>query len=359
MPLILAINPGSTSTKIAVYDDASPVFTENIAHSREDQARYHAITDQYLFRLGPILAALEKRHTPLASLDVVVGRGGLLPPLEAGAYLVDDNMLDYLRRAPRGEHASNLGAFLAKGIADMVGIKAYIYDPVTVDEMIPVARVTGLPAIQRRCMAHNLNMRACAIKYAEERGKNYADLTLIVGHLGGGFSFTLHDHGRIVDIVSDDEGPFSPERIGGVPAFALMTYVLESGRDAKAFMRQFRGQSGLFAHCGTTNAREIEQRMAEGDAQTTLVYEAMILNIAKALAGLSTVVCGAAEAIILTGGLAHSQMIVEQVTKRVRHIAPVVCMPGENEMAALAAGALRVLHRTENAKLFPQEAAAT
>ena len=143
-----------------------------------------------------------------------------------------------------------------------------------------------------------------------------------------------------------------------MPAFALMTYVLESGRDAKAFMRQFRGQSGLFAHCGTTNAREIEQRMTEGDAQATLVYEAMILNIAKALAGLSTVVCGAAEAIILTGGLAHSQMIVDQVTKRVRHIAPVVCMPGENEMAALAAGALRVLRRTEKAKRFPEEAAA-
>ncbi|SCM71655.1 butyrate kinase [Desulfovibrio sp. 86] len=359
MPHILAINPGSTSTKIAVYKDASPLFTENITHTPGELSAYSSIIDQYSFRFELILAALEKHSVPLDSIDVVVGRGGLLPALDAGAYLVDEKMLEYLRRAPRGEHASNLGAFLAKGVADKAGVNAYIYDPVTVDEMIPVTRVTGLPSIQRRGMAHNLNMRACAIKYAEERGKKYTDLTLIVGHLGGGFSFTLHDHGKMIDMVSDDEGPFSPERVGGIPSFALMNYVLEAGLDAKAFMRKFRGQSGLIAHCHTTDAREIEESIRQGDAQAALVYEAMILNIAKALAGLSTVVFGNVEAIILTGGLAYSNMIVEQVTKRVRHIAPVVCMPGENEMAALAAGALRMLKKTEKANVFPEEVNAT
>lgn len=355
MMKILAVNPGSTSTKIALYEETSELFTSSIEHSQEELGRYKNIADQYAMRYQTVLEVLKEKKVRLAELAAVVGRGGLLPPVKAGAYVVNREMLDQLKFRPVNEHASNLGALIAFEIATPLGIPAYIYDPVTVDELEPLARVTGLVEMHRKGMGHNLNMRAAAIRHCQETGKSYNKQTLIVAHLGGGITLSLHKNGRMIDMISDDEGPFSPERAGGLPGFQLIRMATSGEYDYQAMMKKVQRQGGLMAHFGTSDAREIEKRIAGGDEKAALVYEAMAHNVAKNIGKLAVVVCGKVDSIILTGGIAYSKMITDWISERVSFIAPVAVLAGENEMQSLALGALRVLRGEEEASIFTGE----
>ncbi len=352
---ILVINPGSTSTKIAVYDDDKPRFVEVIEHSREELSKYAEIADQYPMRKDTILSLLQAHGIDMKEINVIVARGGLLPPVKSGAYKVNEDMVYQLRYYPQNEHASNLGAIIAHSMAKDLGVEAYIYDSVTVDELEPIARVTGLPGMQRKGIGHSLNMRASAIKYAEEIGKPYDELTLLVAHLGGGITLSLHKHGRMIDMISDDEGPFSPERAGGLPIFQVIKMATSPGEDYKKMMKRVRSQGGLQAYFGTTDAREIEKLIEAGDEKAALIYEALAHNVAKNIGKLAVVVAGEIDAIILTGGIAHSAMLTDWIKKRVSFIAPVKVFPGEREMEALALGALRVTKGLEKAREFVSE----
>lgn len=352
MERILVINPGSTSTKIGVYQEDSPLFITSIEHTPEELAPFSEIFDQFAFRKELVLKAMEEKGTSRNELTAVVARGGLLPPVQSGAYEVNEDMVWQLKNKPQNEHASNLGAPIAKSIGDELGIKAYVYDPVTVDELIPVVRITGLPEMERKGMGHNLNMRATAIRYAKQQGKNYGDLSLIVAHLGGGITLTLHQNGRMVDMISDDEGPFSPERSGGLPIFQVIDMMAKNGGDKKSGMKKIKNNAGLFAHLGTKDAREVEERIKAGDERALLVYSAMALNISKNIAKLAVVVNGKVDAILLTGGIAHSEMLTGMIEEQVTFIAPVEVLPGENEMESLAHGVLRVIRGEESAHIF-------
>lgn len=349
---MLIINPGSTSTKIAVYRDEEPLFVENIQHSREELAPFSDIYQQYDLRRELILSCLSRHGVALESLSAVMARGGLLPPCRSGAYLVNDEMVDTLRHRPQNIHASNLGGILAKTIADSVGINAYIYDPVTVDELTPINKVTGLVEMERKGMGHNLNMRACAMKYAQNTGKPYEALNLIVAHLGGGITLSLHEQGRMTDMISDDEGPFSPERAGGLPVFQVVKMATSGEHDYRSMMDKIKNHAGLDAHLGTKDAQEVERRAVSGDQKAELVYKAMALNVAKNIAKLAVPVKGKVDAILLTGGIAYSRLFTGWIGEYVEFIAPVVCLPGENEMESLALGCLRVLRGEEEAHTF-------
>jgi butyrate kinase len=261
-------------------------------------------------------------------------------------------MVWQLRYNPQNNHASNLGAPIAKAIADGLKIKAYVYDPVTVDELISLHRVTGLPEIERKGMGHNLNMRAMAIKYSKEINKPYQSLSLIVAHLGGGITLSLHYRGRIIDMISDDEGPFSPERSGGLPIFQVIDMMAANGGDKVDGMNRVHHNAGLVAHLGTKDTREVERRISEGDSKALLIYKAMALEISKNIAKLSVVPNGQIDAIILTGGIANSSILTGWIRERVSFIAPVIILSGENEMEALAFGVLRVLRGEEKAHEF-------
>lgn len=351
---ILAINPGSTSTKIAVYDDEQPLFTEVISHTREELSPFSRVADQFDLRCRLVLNVLAARQVDLASLSACVGRGGLLPPVQSGAYVVNDIMLDVLRHRPVMEHASNLGALIAAVLARPLNIPAYIYDPVTVDEMEPIARITGFPEIRRKSVGHILNMRACALRYARKTGKPYASLNLLVVHMGGGITLSLHMGGRIIDMISDDEGPFAPERAGGLPSFQLAELITSHSMSYQAIMDRMRTRGGLAGWFGTTDARDVETRIHAGDRQAALVYEAMAHEIAKNIGKLSVVVRGRLDAVLLTGGIAYSTMLTDWVTVRVAFLAPVHVFPGENEMESLTLGVLRVLRNEEQAHEFAE-----
>lgn len=354
MHRLLVINPGSTSTKISVYDDESPLFTDNIPHSPQELAPFPSVMDQFALRRDLLLDVLHRRGVDPASLSACVGRGGLLPPVRSGAYAVNDVMLDVLRHRPVMEHASNLGAVLADAVARPPGIPAFIYDPVTVDEMEPIARITGFRDITRKSVGHMLNMRACALRYAENTGKAYADLSLVVAHMGGGITLSLHMGGRVVDMISDDEGPFAPERSGGLPCFQLAEMATEPGTTFKEMMHRMQRRGGLMNWFGTADARDIESRIAQNDAEAALVYEAMAHNIAKNIGKLAVVTRGRLDAILLSGGVAHSAMLTGWVSERVSFLAPVSVLAGENEMESLALGALRVLRGKEEAHEFTE-----
>ena len=352
MEKILVINPGSTSTKIAVYEDLEQKFVTSIEHSAEEIEKYDAIFDQYEFRKDLILNEIKEHGVEASELTCVVARGGLLPPVPAGAFRVNQDMVDQLKYHPVNEHASNLGAPIALAIADANGIPAYIYDPVTVDELEPIARFTGVPEMQRKGLGHNLNMRAMAIKYAEQQGKAYSDITAIVVHMGGGITVSIHKNGRIVDTVNDEEGPFSPERAGGLPTPQVVDMAFSGEYDKKAMKKKFKNSSGLQAYLGTKDAREIEKMIDNGDKNAELVYQAMAYQISKEIGALSTVACGKIDAIILTGGIAYSKIFTDWITERTSFIAPVAVLAGENEMDALAGGAYRVQTGQEEAMSF-------
>lgn len=353
MEKILVMNPGSTSTKIAVYEDEQPLFVESLSHSSDELAPFEDIISQYDFRKGIILDALQKHGIDLKELTCIVARGGLLPPLKAGAYRVNDDMVWQLTYAPQNEHASNLGAVIADAISkELDNIPAYIYDAVTVDELEEISRITGLPEMHRKGMGHNLNMRAAAMRYAKESNKPYKDINVIVTHLGGGISVSVHHDGRMIDMISDDEGPFSPERAGGLPGFQIIKMMSQPDMDAKKMMKKVKTQGGLMGYFGINDTRELEKMIADGDEKAKLIYDAMALNVAKNIAKLSVCVNGDIEKIILTGGIAYSEYFTKEVEKRVKFIAPVLVYAGENEMESLALGALRVQRGQEEARTF-------
>lgn len=352
MEKLLILNPGSTSTKIAVFEDETPLFTESIVHSPEELAPFEHVAEQYEFRKELVVKTLENHGVALDSLSGIVSRGGLLTPIEAGAYEVNDDMVWQLKNKPQNEHASNVGAMIARALSKQYNIPAFIYDGITVDELLPINKITGLPMLRRKGMGHNLNTRAAAMRYARENGKDYKDITVIVAHLGGGISVNLHHNGRIEDFINDEEGPFSPERSGGLPMFDIIKMCYEEGQSYHSMMSMVKRKGGLMAHLGTTDSREVERMIQNGDEHAKLIYDAMALNVAKNIAKCAPNVCGKVDAILLTGGIAYSKYVTEYIRERVKFIAPVVVYAGEDEMLSLALGGLRVLRGEEKAKHY-------
>lgn len=352
---ILVINPGSTSTKAAVYLNREQQWTESISHTQEELAPFPDIYSQMDFRSAVVMDCCRKHGDEIASFDAVVGRGGLLPPIRTGAYEVDENMLDCLKNRPQMHHASNLGAPIAYAIAQQAGVKAYIYDAVAVDEMEDIYRVTGIKGIERYGRGHNLNMRAAVLNLCEQKGIDYKEHNIMSVHLGGGISVGLFDHGTLVDMISDDEGPFSPERAGGLPAFKVVEYCYNKFDSQADMMKELQRKGGLISHFGTADSREVEKLVMDGDEHAKLIYDAMILNIAKNIAKLSVDVNGQIDYIILTGGIAFSKYVTDGITERVKFIAPVEVIAGEKEMDSLAFGALRVLRGEETARIFKED----
>lgn len=352
---VLAINPGSTSTKIAVYEDEKELFTTTLDHSVEEIEKYDRVMDQFEMRKEVVLSFLEEKGFDINELSAVVGRGGMLPPVKSGAYEVNELMLETLREKPYMEHASNLGAPIALEIAKEAGVKAYIYDSVRTDELNEIARISGMPDIPRMSTSHVLNTRAMAMKVAEKYGKRYDEMNFVVAHLGGGISLNVHEKGQIVDIISDDEGAFSPEGAGRVPCRLLIELCYSGKVDKRTMLKKLRGNGGIKAYLNIIDAREVEKLVENGDEKARLIYEAMAYQVAKNIGELATVVEGKVDAIILTGGIAHSKMITSWIKKRVEFIAPVEIMAGENEMESLAYGILRVLRGEEKAKEYVEE----
>lgn len=353
---ILAINPGATSTKIGYFEDDHLQWKKELTYSFEKISEYKTILDQYEFRYLDIAEYLKSKHVSVDSLDSVVGRGGLLPPVNAGAYLVNEAIMDCLKNRPILEHASNLGASLANGIAEKFGTKdckAYIYDPVTVDQMEDVARISGSASIERKSIGHVLNMRAVCMKIAEdELNKPYEKANFVVAHVGGGSSASAHQQGRMIDLISDDEGLFSAERSGGLPLKEVIPMCYE--RTKKEMTDMTRKKGGLVSYFGTNDARIVEEKAKKGDETAKIVLDAMAYQIAKTVGELATVLYGKVDGIILTGGLAHSRYITDLVKKRTSFIAPIFIVPGEEELTALAKGARRVLLNQEDVNIFSE-----
>ncbi|MGE4353455.1 MAG: butyrate kinase [Oscillospiraceae bacterium] len=341
---IFVINPGSTSTKIACYQDDRVVFSENLWHPQANIVNCKSVIGQNSYRLQRIWNVIDQYHIDVDALDIVIGRGGMFPPVKSGAYLVDDDLIALIREGNIEQHASNLGGLLAKAIADKAGVNAFVYDCVSVDEFPPISKITGIPEISRQSFCHVLNSKAVVRKYAESLGKRYEDMTCIVAHLGGGFSFSAHQKGRIVDSISDDGGAFSPERAGSVPILYIIEMCYSGRYSYQEMCSKVRGMGGLRALLGTSDCRKVEEMIAGGDAQAKLIYDAMILQIAKAIALTSAILKGKLDAVIITGGVAHSKYITERVIDYVKYLGEVIVIPGEYEMEALAAGGSRLLN---------------
>jgi len=351
---ILVINPGSTSTKIAVFDDESSVLEKTIRHSSEELKDFKNIIEQYDFRVKVIENVLKENGFKLEDFDAFVGRGGLLHPIESGTYRVNEAMLEDLKECKYGEHASNLGAIIAYNLATKVNKPAYIVDPVVVDEMEPLARYSGLKGIERKSIWHALNQKAVARRAAKDLHKKYDEVNLIVVHLGGGISVAAHKKGRTVDVNNalNGDGPFAPERAGGLPTISLVDLCVSGKYTYEEMKKLLAGKGGLVSHLGTNNAIEVEERIEKGDEYAKLVYEAMAYQVAKTVGEMAAVLKGEVDAIILTGGLARSKMLTEWIKERTSFIAPVLLYPGEDEMRALAEGALRVLKGEEKEKIY-------
>lgn len=354
MNRMLVINPGSTSTKIAVYDGLEPVFVETLRHSSEEIGKYKGIFEQYDFRKDVILKAVEEKGIDIKSLNAVVGRGGLLKPIEGGTYIVNDIMLEDLKVGVQGQHASNLGGIIAYEIAKSTGIDAYIVDPVVVDEMQDIATISGLPGIQRKSIFHALNQKAVAKRYAKENNLKYEDLNVIVAHMGGGVSVGAHKNGKVIDVNNalDGDGPFSPERSGSLPVSDLVKMCFSGKYTIDEIKKMITGKGGLVAYLGTNDARDVEKMEQEGNKEAELIHRAMAYQISKEIGMCAAVLKGKVDAIILTGGLAFGRIFVEWITERVEFIGKVVVYPGEDEMLALAEGGLRVLTGEERAKEY-------
>ena len=349
---LLVLNPGSTSTKAAVYEDDRPLLSKSIPHTNQDLAPYSELNDQLDYRVSMVRSWLAQEGFALSSLSAVVGRGGIIPNIVAGGYLVDDALADCLLHHTVFDHASNLGGLMAREFAAPLGIPAYIYDAVTSDELLPEARVTGFREVTRTSFCHVLNARATGHKYAEAMGKKYQDMNLVIAHLGGGISISAHSRGRIIDSVSDDAGPFSPDRAGSLN----MLYVVDmcySGRYTKAEMlKKLRGEGGMSALLGTHDCQEVERRIQDGDEWAALVYKAQALQIAKGVGIMLGCFTQLIDAVILTGGLANSKLLTGMVIEYLHNLSRVVVIPGENEMEALALGALRILRGEEQPHVF-------
>ena len=358
MKQILVINPGSTSTKIAWYCDEEKKWDESIDHDPAEIKKYAKIYDQLEMRTQLVMDTVKAHGEKFEDLAGVVSRGGLLPPAKegemvcSGAYEINPLMIETLKTRPVLEHASNVGCAIAYQIAQSVGVKCWIYDPVTVDELIEISRVTGLKDIRRHGQGHNLNMRAAALRLCKEKGYDYYKRNIIVAHLGGGVTESLHSNGRIIDMVSDDDGAFSPERAGEIPTYLLLKKVFNEGLDLATIMKTLQRNGGLQSYFGTSDSRVVEKMMNDGNEEAKLVYDAMALGVARCIAKLAVAVNGKVDDIVLTGGIAYSKYFTQQIIDRVGFIAPVTVLPGENEMQALAQGALRVLNGEETARVY-------
>ncbi|MBQ3247558.1 MAG: butyrate kinase [Alistipes sp.] len=350
---VLTINPGSTSTKIALYGEQGELWNQTLRHPAEEIAHFGRIAEQFEWRLSLILEAMEARGESLSELSAVVGRGGLTKPVMGGTYEVTTALLDELRTTPM-EHASNLGAPLADAIARKAGVKAYIVDPPTVDELQPTARVSGVKALPRISVFHALNQKAVARRYAAEVGKPYEELNLVVAHMGGGVSVGAHRKGCVIDVNNalDGEGPIAPERAGSLPAGSLVELCF-SGKYTKAEVKKMLcGKGGVVDLLGTNSMIEVRERAAAGDEEASLVLEAMCYSIAKNIGAMAAALDGKVDAVILTGGLAYSEVITDKIAHRISFIAPIEIYPGEDEMLALAESGLAVLRGEREAKIY-------
>jgi butyrate kinase len=351
---ILTINPGSTSTKIAIYEDTKQIYSKSIRHDTKIIQSFNRIFDQLEFRKSAVLNALKEANVSLDSLHAVVGRGGMFKPIESGTYLVNDKMISFMKDAPRGEHASNLGCVIAKDLGDSVDIPSYIVDPVAVDEMHDIARYTGMPEIKRQSLFHALNQKAVGRKAANKLQKNYEDLNLIIAHLGGGISVGVHQKGKVIDVNNalDGDGPMSPERSGSVPVGPLYKMAFSGKYTLEEMKRKNYGKGGLVAYLGTNDGYVIKERIDNNDEHAKFIVEVMCYQIAKEIGADATVLEGNVDAIVLTGGLAYDTFITNEISKRTRFIAPIIIFPGEDEMEALALGGYRVLKGIEKAKTY-------
>jgi butyrate kinase len=366
---VLVINPGSTSTKVGVFvqpaasqtsnlPDCNTLVAEewccNLHHSDKDLEKFRgwSALAQAEFRSGVIQNAILTAGYKGTQFSAVAGRGGLLPPMECGTWLVNDAMIEELRQARRGDHACNLGAVLALQFARAAGVAAYIVDPVTVDEWQDCARLSGSPLIERTSIGHALNIKAVARRFAREHQRPYEQMQLIVVHLGSGITVSAHLGGRMIDQNTPEEGPFGPDRTGSLPMRQLIRQCFTDKYNEKQLDRMVFGEGGLFAYLGTRNLQEVERRIDAGDSQASVVYDAMVYQIAKEMGAMAAVLRGQVDAILLTGGMAHSERLVSQLRSFIRWIAPVTVYPGEDELRALAEGVFRVLNGEEEAKTF-------
>ena len=352
---ILVINPGSTSTAIALFEDDKLFDKEIIRHSSEELSKYKKIFDQHELREKVIINFLKKKNIDINSLDAIVGRGGVLKPVKSGAYRINKLMLEDLKERPRIEHASNLGAIIAYDLAKKVGIPSFIVDSVAVDELETIARISGMSEIERESLCHVLSMKAAARRMAQELGKSYKELDLIVVHLGGGISVSAHRKGRMIDVNNASaEGPFTPERTGGLPCAELVKLCYSNKYTLREMLKKLIGKGGLVDYLGTNNLLEVEERIAKGDKKAEILYQAMAYQVAKEIAAMAAVLKGKVNAIVITGNGARNKgalgnTFVNWIKERVNFIAPITVYPGTDEMKALALGAVRVLKGEEKA----------
>jgi butyrate kinase len=351
---LLIINPGSTSTKISVFEDEKETLGETLRHPSEEIGKFKTVLEQKSFRAEVILNTLKNNNIEVKELDAIVGRGGLLKPIPSGTYAVNDKMLQDLKEGVNGEHASNLGAIIAKEIADSISKPAFIVDPVVVDEMEDIARISGNPELPRKSIFHALNQKAVAKRYAKENSNNYEELNIIVAHMGGGVSVGVHKNGKIVDVNNalDGDGPFSPERSGGVPAGDLARLCYSGKYTLEEILKKITGKGGFVAYLNTNDARAVEEAALQGDEKAKLIHDAMGYQVSKEIGAAATVLNGKVDAIILTGGMAYGKPMVNLIKEKVGFIGPVIVYPGEDEMLALAQGVLRVLNKEEDIREY-------
>ncbi len=351
---VLVINPGSTTTKIGVFEGDKELFTENVAHSAEEIAAFPSIASQYAFREKHIRDALAKRGFDIKKLACVVGRGGLLDPIPGGVYAVSKTMKEELLAAKNGEHASNLGGLIADALAAEIGVPAFIADPVVVDELDDVARIYGHKLFRKRSIFHALNQKAVARRWCRENGRKYNDVNLIVAHMGGGVSVGLHKKGRIVDVNNalNGEGPFSPERAGTLPAGQLASLCFSGKYTEKEVLKMITGQGGLVSLSDTNDMRVLEGRFLKGEPESVLIYKAFIYNMGKAIGALAAAANGKVDGIILTGGIAHGKHIQDGIAEMTGWIAPNTVYPGEGELEALAQAGLSVVSGEVKAQVY-------
>lgn len=360
---IFVINPGSTSTKVALYEDGSAVVSREFQHRKIELNRYKRVIDQREFRLEAIRQVLEEDGIEPSTIDGISGRGGLLYPLEGGVYEVCDDMLDDLRKARYGEHPCNLGAILANELGREWGVPTCIVDPVVTDELRDVARVTGLPVIRRRSIFHALNQRGVARVTAKRLGTTYESANFIVCHMGGGISIGAHKQGKVVEVINalDGEGPFTAERTGSLPLLPVLE-LIDSGKATPARLKEIiLRQGGMFAHVGTNDLREVEARVAEGDERADLTFRALAYSIARSIGSLAPALAEddgsmTVSAVVLTGGMAQSEKLVAEIGRMVGYLGPVEVVTGDEEMSALAAGCERMLKGEEKAKSYESRA---
>ena len=350
----LIINPGSTSTKIGVFEDETLLFEETLRHSTEEIAQYASIVDQKDFRKEIITNLLKEKDFDITSLNMVVGRGGMLKPIPGGTYAVTDDLLEDLKIGKQGQHASNLGGILAREIADSIGVPSFIVDPVVVDELCDIARYSGVPELPRTSVFHALNQKAVAKRYAKETGKAYDSLNLIVVHMGGGVSVGAHQNGRIIDVFNalDGDGAFSPERAGGAPVGALIKMCFSGQYTEKEVYKKFVGNGGFNAYLGTNDMRDVEKMVLAGDAKATEIRDAFIFQVSKDIGSMATVLNGKVDQIVVTGGIAYDKGVVAGLKERCEWIAPFTVYPGEDELLALVQGGLRVVNGEEEAMKY-------